>query len=199
MSETKMEEKLLLAVHGKLTAAAYERGIRHSLLVYYLKVACVLMLCFVLIDAGLAVYYAARYREPLSWWMREMFLSHSAGFWTFIAIGLAAEAVLILVMRPRQLMKRITELFGEEQPWQISWLFYETHLRAVNKGRNQDAVQRFDYAQIARVQERKYDIFIRTGARNAVSVFKEAITKEEEKQILEILRERCPQVRSLQK
>ena len=199
MSETKAEEKLLLAVHGKLTAASYERALRHASRVRYLQVACILVFAFLLIDAGLAVYFAARYRESLSWWMREMFFGHSPAFWALLGFGLVWEAVMILVLRPGRLMKRVTEVLGEEQPWEISWLFYETRLRMVQKGRNQDAAQNIGYAQIARVRDRRYDLLIRTGARNAVSVFKEAITREEEKQILAILRERCPQVRSLRK
>ena len=149
-----------------------------------------------LIFLGVCLYYSAAEHVPFMEQCSAVLKELSGRLWLYALVILAA-ALLVNCYTSWQQLRMIRERFGKEQGLKQTISFYDRYIRGSGSGGYGSGHQDFDYRQISRVKIRKYDILLITKGKNALSVFREAISHEQEQQILEILRTRCPQVKSL--
>lgn len=192
------QEQPLLTVDFDLSRAYYEKGLRYSMVRKWARGFCLLLVLLFVLYAGMDLYYAITQNLPYLELLKGTFTQKDPIIWLlYIAIFLV-YAIKYLVIQPAQMMKKTSGLFGSDGKCRLSYVFGEQLVRCVINGKNSDARQDINYADITRVKNRKYDLLLRTNQKTALSIYKEGLTAEDEQRILSILKARCPQVRSLQ-
>ena len=190
------EGRPLLTVSYTVTMASYKKTLWHNTAMNVLKTIGVCIGLVALIFLGVCLYYSAAEHVPFMDQCSAVLKELSGRLWLYSLVILAA-ALLVNCFTSWQQLRMIRERFGKEQGLKQTISFYDRYIRGSGSGGYGSGHQDFDYRQISRVKIRKYDILLITKGKNALSVFREAISHEQEQQILEILRTHCPQVKSL--
>ena len=189
------ETRPLLTVTSELSVAVYEKALRHNQLKRCAVSLCALVGLMLLADVVFSAYYAAADHLPFTELLLDSILHQSTAIWILYAVLFAVFVVMMLVIEPRQMVKRVREIAGDT--WRQTLTFTETLLHVEEARKSGSGAQDFPWGQIVRIRNRKYDILIRTGGKNGVSVFKEVLKPGEEQKILEILRAHCPAAKGL--
>ena len=194
--EQAAEEQPLLTVSYTVTLASYKKTLWHGTAVNVLKTIGLCIGLIALIFLGVCLYYSAADHVPFFEECSAVLKELAGTQWYYGPLFLAA-ALLVHCFISWQQFRMMKERVGKEQGLKQTISFYDHYVRGSGSGGYGSGHQDFDYRQISRVKIRKYDILMITKGKNALSVFREAISREQEQQILDILRTRCPQVRSL--
>ena len=190
------EERPLLTVSYTVTMESYKKTLWHNTAINVLKTIGICIGLVALIFLGVCLYYSAAEHVPFMDQCSAVLKELSGRLWLYSLVILAA-ALLVNCFTSWQQLRMIRERFGKEQGLKQMISFYDRYIRGSGSGSYGSGHQDFDYRQISRVKIRKYDILLIKKKKNALSVFREAISHEQEQQILEILRTHCPQVKSL--
>lgn len=189
-------ERPLLTVSYTVTLASYKKTLWHGTAVNILKTIGVCIGLVALIFLGVCLYYSAADHVPFFEECSAVLKELAGTRWFYGPLFLAA-ALLANCFISWQQLRMMKERFGKEPGLKQTISFYDRYVRGSGSGGYGSGHQDFDYRQISQVKIRKYDIMMITKGKNALSVFREAVSHEQEQQILDILRARCPQIRSL--
>ncbi len=106
-------------------------------------------------------------------------------------IGL--RTVFDLIVRPRKHMKRMKETYGDT--WGNSYLFYEERFIMRTTGPKSTNDVCYYYTDLSKISLMKHSIFFRTAARQRVWINRFCLSVEEERQIMDIFKARCLNVK----
>ena len=190
------QERPLLTVSYTVTMESYKKTLWHNTAMNVLKTIGVCIGLVALIFLGVCLYYSAAEHVPFFEECSAVLKELAGTRWYYVPLFLAA-ALLVNCFISWQQFRMMKERFGKEPGLKQTISFYDRYVRGSGSGGSASGHHDFDYRQISRVKVRKYDILMITKGKNALSVVREAISHEQEQQILDILRTHCPQVRSL--
>ncbi len=112
---------------------------------------------------------------------------------TFVLFFIGLRTVFDLIVRPRKHMKRMKETYGDT--WVNSYLFYEERFILRTTGPKSTNDLNYYYADLSKISLMKHSIFFRTAARQRVWINRFCLSVEEERQIMDIFKARCLNVK----
>ncbi|MBR5379938.1 MAG: hypothetical protein IK140_05340 [Clostridia bacterium] len=193
------EPSPILHISGILSEKDYKKAVRASGLRRFWIYMVIYLLMMVLIPMIVTF-------KDLYPWLRDGYIPFDAflerifrsvidrGAW-IIAVGfIAFYALYQLWFRPVRAGKQMRELDPEGAP--LVYDFYEDMLVTHIDSRSGENTVRMHYTDVQRkIKETKYVFTLSTGQKNRTGLFKAIMTPEEEKNVRELLKERCPQRR----
>ena len=181
MPETRPEnEAPFLVLRGKLTSDARIRAYRSSalrligirLLIYFAAV--------LVIAVGVNAYYGL----PL---FDFSALLSGPVFWVMTGIVIAAYGIELLWLHPQRLRKQLTELYGDREPWETEYAFFENAFsyRVLN-AKNQGEIF-LEYADLKTIKVHPRYILLKTKARTKLAFTRGELSAEDEKKLVDTL------------
>ena len=197
MQNTEQGEQPRLSVDYSITLDIFERSYRRKVMMHCLKTLGLLVLLLLAINVIFSAYYAAADGLPF-WTVLENSLFHQDPIiWLWYAALFLFYIVMTLVVRPQKTLRQVAEVFGRDGQWRYHIDFFDTYLRARGSGQQNDARKDIEYVQISKIQLSRYDLLLLTSRRNGLTIYREGLQGDQEKQILTLLREKCPKVKGL--
>ncbi|MBR4235790.1 MAG: hypothetical protein IKR85_06985 [Clostridia bacterium] len=195
MSES---DESILHISGTMTEKDYLAAVRARNGRYFLRYMVIYVLLMLIFVLGLSLYEVFPYLKSgeitLSEWLIELWnalLSRTTPFVTIIGL-LILYAVVLLLVRPAQLAKRMRELYPTGMP--LVYDFYVDRLVLNSSSHSGDQTVRLLYSDVQRrIKEHKYTITLSTGQKNRYSLFKSIMTPEEVAVVRDLLKTHCPQ------
>ena len=183
-------EKPFLVVTTRLNAKQYETAMRHRHAIRLLKLIGLLLGALLLFDIGVMIYY----RLPPSEFASIVLRTDDARTWI-----LPAAIVLWFIISawyyPRRYRKFMTDVYGGQADWTYRYSFFSDALKAETEGEKSSSAASVQYADIRRIQVLSHSIVLKTKARTAYWIARDNLTAEEDLQLLQVLRERCPEAK----
>ena len=184
MSEVMTEaEAPFLTLTGRLTADARVRAYRASAQ----RVIVIRVLTFIaamaVVTVGINLYYGLPAFD-------FSILFSDPVFWIVLAVIIIVYAAEGLWLRPRKIRKTLIELYGDAEPWETKYEFYEKGFTyRVVSGKSTPDI-RLDYTDLKKLKVYPLYIFLQTKANNKMSFTRAELSLEDEQKLLETLRER---------
>ena len=150
----------ILSVGGTLTENDYKAAVRARGALDLLRFALVYLLFLFLLVFGYGLYKVSPYLKSgeltFGEWLDELWNVLSTGKWTLTIAGcISLYAVLVLLVRPSQMVKRMRERYPTGIPFVYD--FYEDELVIRSSSRSGDETVRLLYAEVQRrIKDRKY-------------------------------------------
>ena len=197
IQNTEQGEQPRLSVDYSITLDIFERSYRRRVMMHCLKTLGLLVLLLLAINVIFSAYYAAADGLPF-WTVLESSLFHQDPIiWLWYAALFLFYIVMTLVVRPQKTLRQVAEVFGRDGQWRYHIDFFDTYLRARGSGQQNDARKDIEYSQISKIQLSRYDLLLLTSRRNGLTIYREGLQGDQEKQILALLREKCPKAKGL--
>ena len=190
----------ILSVGGTLTENDYKAAVRARGVRDFLTAVLIWLLIMLLLVFGYGLYKVSPYLKSgeltFGEWLDELWNVLSTRKWTLTIAGcISLYAVLVLLVRPSQMVKRMRERYPTGIPFVYD--FYEDELVIRSSSRSGDETVRLLYTEVQRrIKDRKYVITLSTGRKNRFGLFKAIMTPQEVTAVLELLKARCPQRKS---
>ena len=182
-SNTTEKEAPFLTLTGQLTADARVRAYRASALRVIIIRALIFIGLMAVMTVGINLYYGLP-----AFTFSTLF--SGPVFWILLAVLIAVYAAEGLWLRPRKIRKTLTELYGDAEPWETKYEFYEKGLtyRVVSDKSSPDI--HLDYTDLKKLKVYPLYIFLQTKANNKMSFTRAELSPEDGQKLLETLRER---------
>ena len=188
----------ILSVGGTLTENDYKAAVRARGVREFLTAVLIWLLIMLLLVFGYGLYEVYPYLKSgeltFGEYLKETWVLLPAESGSIAGI-FALCAVLVLLVRPSQMVKRMRERYPTGIPFVYD--FYEDELVIRSSSRSGDETVRLLYTEVQRrIKDRKYVITLSTGRKNRFGLFKAIMTPQEVTAVLELLKARCPQRKS---
>ncbi len=184
MSEVMNEAEVpFLTLTGQLTADARVRAYRSNVLRLIVIRVLIFIAVMLVMSAAINLYYGLPAFD-------FSILFSSFVFRIGLPLIILVYAVEGLWLRPRKLRKNMIELYGDTQPWETKYEFYEKGFSSgIVSGKNPSDL-RLDYADLKKLKVRRRDIFLKTKTGNRFAFTRGELSPEDEQKMIDTLRER---------
>ena len=194
MSES---DESILHISGTMTEKDYLAAVRARSGRAFLKVTFIYVLLMLIYVLGLGIYKVFPYLKSgeitFGEWLIGLWNALLSGTMPYVIVGfLILYAVVLFLVRPAQIAKRMHELYPTGMP--LVYDFYDDRLVINSSSPSGDQTMRLLYSDVQRrIKEHKYTITLSTGQKNRYSLFKSIMTPEEVAVVRDLLKTHCPQ------
>ena len=183
MNATAVNEAPFLTLTGRLTADARVRAYRWNTV----RLIVIRVLIFIAVMLVMSAVINLIYGLPA---FDFSILFSSFVFWIGVPLIILVYAVEGLWLYPRKLRKNLIELYGDAQPWETKYEFYENGFSyGIVSGKNPSDL-RLDYTDLKKLKMYRWYIFLKTKTGNKFAFTRGELSPEDEQKLIDTLRER---------
>jgi len=173
-------EAPFLTLTGRLTADARVRAYRSNVLRLIVIRVLIFIAVMLVMSAAINLYYGLPAFD-------FSILFSSFVFRIGLPLIILVYAVEGLWLRPQKVRKNLIELYGDAQPWETKYEFYEKGFSCgIVSGKNPSDL-RLDYADLKKLKVRRWDIFLKTKTGNRFAFTRGELSAEDEKKLVDTL------------